>query len=114
MKLKINYTIQDLFKHNQLITAEKSNPSYTDLIKFIDKLARLKPYDYVLFIELENDDIPLNHLTVYYDTMDDIKTKMLTVERHFYINSTDIKKQKSNDLKVWLGTYMENNGLMDF
>ena len=114
MKLKINYTIQDLFKHDQLITAEKNNPSYTDLIKFIGKLARLKPCDYVLFIQLENDNMPLKYLTVYYNTMDDIKTKMLTVEHHFYTNSADIKKQKSNDLKVWLDTYMKNNGLMDF
>lgn len=113
MKIKVNYTIQDMFKHNQQITAEKSNPSYLDLIILIDKMGRLNPLDYVLFIELENNDNPIAYLTIYYDTVENINSKTLTVQYHNKYNGVSACKEPVRKLKKWLGDYMKENGLWE-
>lgn len=113
MKIKVNYTIQDMFKHNQQITAEKDNPRYLDFIMIIDKMARLEPYDYVLFIELEDDNNPLKYLTVYYDNMADLKDRTLTVEYHSAYNTISTCKTPTQHTKKWLSDYMKDNGLWE-
>ena len=118
MKLNVNYTIEDMFKHNQLITAEKTSPRYLDFIKVIDKMARLKPCDYTLFIELKNDKKPIEYdgmelvyITAYYSSMDDIAKRMLTVEYHGSCYSVIVNKEPARQLKAWIGDYMKDNGL---
>ena len=113
MKLKVNYTIEDMFKHNQQITAEKDNPRYLDFIKIIDKMARVAPLDYVLFIELEDDENQLKYLTVYYANIFDFKCRSLTVEYHSDYNTTSTCKEPVGQIKAWIGDYMKDNGLWE-
>ena len=112
MKLKVNYTIEDMFKHKQQITAEKDSPRYIDFITIIDKMPRLKPYDYVLFIEFEDDTYPLTYATIYYDNMDELKQRTLTVEYHGHHNDATTVKNQAGQVKAWIGDYMKDNGLM--
>ena len=113
MKIKVNYTIQDMFKHNQQITAEKDNPRYLDFIKVIDKMSRLKPYDYVLFIEFEDDTYPLTYVTMYYDNMTELEQRTLTVEYHGNCNNTTTAKTQAGQVKAWIGDYMKDDELWE-
>ena len=98
MKISVKYDITDMFGHSQTIEAEKSWASFIDYKKVLAKLKKTDAGYMVLFAK-SNIEQPITQISCFYDTEEDKKNDIFTVElrtrqnKHCY-DKCDTKRMK--------------------